>query len=273
MNANSRALTSDNPGSNNALASSTGYIQDSEVMATHASLFSVSAQQLSIPTTNHVNNGDQGTTRMGGQQPGTSRNDNEDWSTTITRRRRRKWGPFGGDFSVSESLRGKRKASYDAPETTRKIRKNSNYLEVSQCEQFRATSTTTSDTRPLLEVTQSEAEDQRYMVPVHSYHHFSSDGQTGFPALEIFEQPDQAGLQAVTQRLSQESLTPQESQIEEYPIPRQNFDDVYDSPRIWQPWRDLDRDRRLFQQGYASGENFTPHLGYPPERLAEISSI
>ena len=288
MNANSRSLTSDNPGSDNALASSIGYIQDSEVMATHASLFSVPAQQPSISTTNHLNNGDQWTTRMGGQQPGTSQN-NEDWSTTITRRRRRKWGPFGGDVSESESLRGKRKASYDAPEKTRKIRKNSNYLEVSQCEQFGATSTTPSDTRCVgfgssQEVTQSEADDIAYMVPVHPLHHFPSDGFTGFPARGNSGLPDQA----VTQQSllhSYESLTPQEGNFDEYLNPRERLANMFDAPCIptWRPTHNLDygfvirhghgEGFGLHQDQHGHAEGFTTHLEHLPERLAYISSI
>ena len=58
--------------------------------------------------------------RMGGQQLG---NDNGDWTrtrTTLKARRRLKLWPFSGEVSVSEGPGGKRKASNDAAEKTKK---------------------------------------------------------------------------------------------------------------------------------------------------------
>ena len=229
-----------------------------------ASLFSVPAGQFSVPTTNHLNNGDQGTTRMGGQQqqPGTSRNVNEDWSTKTITRQQRKWGPFGGDISISEGQRGKRKASYDAPEKTRKKQKN--YLEASQCEQFAASSTTTSDARCVgfgspHEVTQSEVDDRAYMVPVHQLPHFHSDSLTGFP-----EQLDQA-------------MTQQEF-FEHYQISQERHANMFNIS-TWGPRHNLDYGL-IAQHGHGESfslhedqhdlcfQNVTPRLEYPAERLA-----
>jgi hypothetical protein len=266
-------------------------------MTTHASLPSLSADQFVNATTNRHNSWGSGTTRMGEQQQlGASRNDGEDW-TTSTPTQRQKWGPFGGDVRRSKTREGKRKASelYDATEKTRKIQKCSDqdYLEVSQVEQFAATSSTTSDARYVgfgsPQVIQSEAEDHGYLVPVHSLRRFMSDGLTGSPALtsprENYGQLDQSA-NGEDQHSLHESFSPREENFEVYP--RERFaDSMFDIPRI--PWQlkpkldQLDHDL-VFQHFYSENpalhqdqhnlaENFTPHIEYPSERLAERSSV
>lgn len=303
-NTNSRLLTPDNLGLeytrtsssalSNTLASSRGYIQNSAVLATHASLPSLPGDQFWNAATNHHDNGGPGTTRIGEQHLGTSRKDNgdRDW-TTSTPRHRQKGGLIGGDISRSEG--GKRKVLHDAPEKTRKIQKcsSSGYLEILQGEHFTAASTSTSDARYVgfgspQEVIQAEAEDDSYLVPIHPLHHssFLSDGLTGSPALtspqENYEQLDQA--LAATQE-DQQSLHENFALqfFDEYP--RERFSDMFDIPCIptWQPRRNLDHDL-VFQQGHGESfalhqdrhdlaERFSTHFECLPERLAEICSI
>jgi hypothetical protein len=272
FNADSRAITPDIPGSVNLQTSasrnafaSPGYIHNSAVMPV-----SVPADQ--FLNSNRYNDGSLETTRMGGQQPVPSRNaDNGDWTTSTTTQRR-KWGPFGGDVSRSEGqrTRRKRKASYDAPEKTRKMQK---YLGVSHPEgqPYASTSTTTSDARCVGFGSPQE------VVPVYPHHHHLSNGLTGFPARENFKF-DQA-ITREDQRSLHESRTTQEQVFEEYLNPRERFEDMFDIARIptRHPRFNLDHDR-FFQQGRGEifsprqgqrdlAESFAPHLDYRPERL------
>jgi hypothetical protein len=259
VNGDSRALTSDNP---QTLASN---------------LPSIPVDQFLNANRHNNLNMDLETTRMGGQQP--SQYGNGNWTTSRPRQRRR-WGPCGGDVSRSEVARGKRKASYDAPEKTRKIQR---YHEAShpEGEPYASISTTISDAGcvgfgSLQELTQSEAD---YMFPVHQFHHFMSEGLTGFSARENFEQPDETVTQE-HRRSMHESLTSQEENFEEYLNPRERLANMFDIPRIstWQPMHSLDYG--LVAQHHGHGEyfglrqdqhdleRFIPHLEYPPERLA-----
>ena len=142
-------------------------------------------------------------------------------------------------------------------------------------------------------MTQSEAEDHAYLpvVPVRPLH-FLSDGLTGSTAMTTpnenydSEQLDQAATQEDRHGFH-DSLNPQEAYFEEYLNRRERVEDMFDTPRIptWQPRRNLDSDHDIVFQ-HSHGEkfilhqdqhdlagNFSAHLAYPPERLAEISSI
>ena len=200
------------------------------------------------------------------------------------------------DGDVSRSQGGKRKASYDAPEKTRKIRKCSDYLEVSLPvgEILTAACTSnTSDPRYVglgspQELIQSEAEDGSYLVPVHNLHQFPSDGLTALisPHENYAEQLGQAAMQE-DQHVFHENLTPQEAYFEEYLKHRVRIEDMFDTPPLptWQPSHNPDPSHGLvLQHGYGESfvshqgqhdlaESFTPHFEYPPERLAEISSF
>ena len=231
--------------------------------------------------------------RIGGQQQ--LGNNNGDWTRrtrmTSKARQRRKWGPFDGDISVSENQRGKRKASYDAPEKTRKKQKNSDYLEDSQGEHFAATSSTTSNARCVgfgspQEVSQSDTEDHSYLVPVHPLLHFLPDGLAGFGERKNFEQSDRAVTQS--DQSLHESLTPQVEIFEEHLSLQERVVDMFDiahiqdPTRTWQPRCNLSHDP-IFQHG--SGEifaphqdqcdlgSFAPHFEYPPERLAKYLQL
>ena len=254
-------------------------------MATHVLPPSVPDDQFLNPTNRHYN----GAMRIGGQQQQLGI-DNGDWTRTrmtSKARQRRKWGLFDGDISVSEGQRGKRKASYDAPEKTRKKLKFFDYLEDSHGEHFAPTSSTTSDARCVdfgspQEVTQSDTEDHSYLVPMHPLPHFLPDGLAGFGVRDNFEQPDRAVTQS--DQSLHESLTPQVEIFEEHPSLQERFVDMFDiahiqdPTRTWQPRCNLSHDP-IFQHG--GGEifaphqdqcdlgSFTPHFEYPPERLAK----
>ena len=197
------------------------------------------------------------------------------------KRRQRKLGPLGGNVSRSG---GKRKASSDAPERMRKRKKTfdsgrfSDRLDpsLSQGGQFVDTSTTTSDRYVGFAVTQSEAD--HVQVSVHP-HHFFSDGYTGSLALtsphKDAEQPDHTATQEdlYSDYNLHENGTPQEEIFEKYP--HEMFADMFDIPLEHGLVVQYGHGESfaLNQDQHRLAEGFIPHLGYLPERLAELFSI
>ena len=118
----------------------------------------------------------------------------------------------------------------------------------------------------------------------------SPNGLTGFGVGENFEQLDRAVTQSDQSLHPSESLTAQVEIFEEYLSPQERFkfDDMFeiarsiqDPTRIRQPRSNLAHDIVLqhcdgeifgpHQDQCHLAESLTPHIEYPPERLADIS--